>query len=118
MHDKRLRERGFNHSEKLAAGLSISAGLAFQAKAISRLRDTPQQVGLTYRQRQENVVGAFRAQSRLVAGQPVLIVDDVYTTGATLRECANALKDAGASTIWALTVACAKQDRDIPVSAQ
>lgn len=116
MHEKRLRERGFNHSERLAGAMGIAAGLAFQPAAIWRLRNTPQQVGLDYRQRQENVAGAFQANPGLAAGKSVLIVDDVYTTGATLRECGNALIAAGAVAVWALTVARAVQDRDSLVS--
>ncbi|HZC24106.1 MAG TPA: hypothetical protein VE866_12255, partial [Candidatus Binatia bacterium] len=73
---------------------------------LRRMRDTHSQIGLTSHQRRENLRGAFavvRAQE--VTGCEVLLVDDVYTTGATATECARVLQKAGASKVWVVTVA-------------
>jgi predicted amidophosphoribosyltransferase len=93
----------------LAARLSIAIGVPFHAEAVQRVRATRPQVGLNYHDRQTNVAGAFVADSALVSGQSVVVIDDVYTTGATLIACAEALRSAGAQQVWALTVASAFQ---------
>ncbi len=113
LHESRLKSRGYNQAALLAEPLARSANVPFRADAVRRIRDTPAQVGLGARDRQINVAGAFRAEPDLVLNQQVVIVDDVYTTGATLRECANALLEAGAVKVWALTVASAGH-RDYP----
>jgi competence protein ComFC len=107
LHDSRFRERGYNQSALLGQVLAECIGVSFNGEAIHRIRQTQQQVGLNMHERQENVAGAFSAGQRLVHGQRVIIVDDVFTTGATLRECAQALHEAGAECVWGLTVASA-----------
>ena len=107
LHAERLRERGYNQSALLAARLSIAIGVPFSAGAVQRLKATRPQVGLGYHDRQSNVAGAFTADSASVAGQSIVVIDDVYTTGATLSACAEALRAAGAQQVWALTVASA-----------
>jgi ComF family protein len=112
MHEGRLRERGYNQAALLAAPLAQAAGLPFHANVLQRTRETRTQVGLNARERHENVASAFVADSSLARGQQIVIVDDVYTTGATLRECASALLDVGAVKVWALTVAKAAHNHD------
>ena len=81
---------------------------------LERKRETASQIGLTSHQRRENLRGAFGvAQPELVKGREVLIVDDVYTTGATVSECARVLRRAGAAKVWVATVA-----RTLKLSAQ
>lgn len=111
LHEARLRARGYNQSALLAERLARSARIAYRSDLLSKMRDTQPQVGLNGRERALNVKDAFKA-SRDAANQMILLVDDVYTTGATLRECARALLEAGATQVWALTVASAKQ-RDV-----
>jgi competence protein ComFC len=121
LHARRLKSRGYNQSELLAGLLAHATNVPFRPDAIRRSRDTPAQVGLGARDRQLNVAGAFLAEGSVVGGQQVVIVDDVYTTGATLRACASALLEAGATKVWALTVANAvHRDRsdDAPASSQ
>jgi ComF family protein len=107
LHPTRFAERGYNQSALIGERLALRLGLPFEANAISRQRETRPQVGLNYSERQENVLDAFIAEPALVSKQHVIVIDDVYTTGATLKACAQALQAAGATTIWGLTVAVA-----------
>jgi ComF family protein len=108
----RLRERGYNQSSLLARPVSLATKVPFQPNAISRARETISQVGLSARQRHENVRDAFVANSNLVKGKVVLILDDVTTTGATLHNCSSALMHAGAKMVYGLTLARAVLDDD------
>lgn len=102
---QRARQRGYNQSTFLAIPLSLSSSIPLRPAALSRVRDTDAQVGLPARQRRINVNDAFKADSRLVGGKSVLLVDDVTTTGATMEACTNALKIAGAKAVYGLTLA-------------
>ena len=74
--------------------------------AMVRLRETSSQIGLTKRQRRENLRGAFRVnETQKIVGQEILLVDDVLTTGTTASECARMLRRAGAVEVWVATVA-------------
>ncbi len=103
MHDKRLRERGRNHASVIAHALGRLCGLPCE-EALRRTRNTAQQARLDGAQRRKNLTGAFQSRSRL-DGKSVLLVDDVATTGATLLECAAALREAGATRVLAATLA-------------
>jgi len=70
-----------------------------------RIRDTHSQVGLHAGERHTNVAGAFQADEKICRDKIVLVIDDIATTGATLNECAKALKSAGASLVFAFTMA-------------
>lgn len=102
---RRKRERGFNQSEYIAQPLARQLGITYRPNALVRLRDTKSQVGLSLTERRTNVQNAFKADSRLVTGNSILVVDDVATSGATLDACAEALLDAGAAVVYGLTVA-------------
>ena len=101
LHRRRLRKRGFNQAEEMSRALAGRIGVAFSGK-LRAVRGTRDQVELTAQQRRENVAGAFEVRGS-VAGK-VLLVDDVFTTGATLDECAGVLKRAGAREVHALTL--------------
>ncbi len=106
LHRARHKKRGFNQSLLLARELGASLGVPV-AELLKRTRDTPPQVGLNRKQRAENVRGAFILDAARFEqnGARILLIDDVFTTGATLRECARSLKIAGAGEICALTLA-------------
>jgi competence protein ComFC len=101
----RLAERGYNQAALLARPLALGIGLSYRPNGLGRVRETSSQVDLNVRQRKENVAGAFRAMQSQVKGQAVLLVDDVATTGSTLDACASALREAGAISVYALTLA-------------
>lgn len=106
LHPKRVRERGYNQSSLLARELSQLADLPVIDSSLVRLRDTASQVTITRaEERYANVKGAFNCRDGRFYGRHVLIVDDVCTTGATLDACASALKEAGAASVWGLTLA-------------
>ncbi len=111
LNKKRLRERGFNQAGLLAKHLAETIGLPYVTQALFRTKKTRSQVGLTRQERLENVQNAFLARSPLVRDKNVLIIDDVFTTGATMEACAKALKEGGAKVIVGLSLA-----RAIPTS--
>ncbi|MEN8185409.1 MAG: ComF family protein, partial [Myxococcota bacterium] len=104
-HPARLRRRGFNPAAELARPLARVHGIRFAPVALERLRDTRSQTGLDRRERGRNVAGAFRVRVGQAIPPLVWLVDDVVTTGATLREAAQALRDAGARNVTALCAA-------------
>jgi ComF family protein len=104
LHATRLRERGYNQSTLLAQQLSPACGLPVAEEALERTKATLPQVTLDAQQRRANVQDAFRACADRVRGKQVLLMDDVCTTGATLAACSQALKQAGAQSVWALTL--------------
>ena len=109
LHPRRVRQRGYNQAALLARALAPCLGLPLHEEWLLRERDTRSQVGLTRAERWANVDGAFRCpDSGALAGQRVLLVDDVLTSGATLRAGATVLRAAGAREIWALTLTRAR----------
>jgi len=103
LHASRQRERGYNQAALLGAVIADRLGWTQEPDLLVRVRQTRTQVGLGYRERQENVAGAFAvATPDRVKGCDVILVDDVYTTGATMRECALVLLQAGARTVRAV----------------
>ncbi len=108
LHPRRLKARGFNQSLLLAQAFSPKP---LTRELLLRSRYTVPQVGLNPRERRENVRGAFAvSEPEAVKGKKILLIDDLYTTGATVRECARVLKRAGAAGIDVLTVARVKNE--------
>lgn len=105
---RRFFRRKFNQSAELARALSVNSGVRFKPSVVKRVRQTRPQVGLERREREDNLRGAFRVPPEgalAVAGQRVLLIDDVYTTGATVRAVTIALKKGGAKAVDVLTFA-------------
>lgn len=107
LHPERERERGFNQAAALARALARLSGLPCDEWSLVRTTHTARhRAGMDARARRESVTDAFRVErTRLVEGERILLVDDVFTTGATVSACAVALKQAGALEVLVLTVA-------------
>jgi competence protein ComFC len=105
LHPGRLRQRGFNQAELLAAELRARLGLVAPPGRLHRTKATPPQVGHDRRWRLENVRGAFEWRGTDLGRRPVLLVDDVATTGATLDACAAALRAGGSGPVIGVSVA-------------
>ena len=106
LHPKRLRARGFNQAALLGARVASALGLPLDTRSLRRLRDTATQASLPREARRANVRGAFGVAPGELGR--VLLVDDVRTTGATLREAKRALRGAGAKRIRTLVLAQAQ----------
>lgn len=105
LHPSRLRQRGFNQAELLARELRRRFKLTAPRGALQRVRATPPQVGHDRRWRLENVRGAIEWHGDRLDGAPIIVVDDVATTGATLDACASALRAAGSGPVTGISVA-------------
>lgn len=106
LHARRFWLRRFNQSAELARHLGLLSGKPFEPGALKRVKPTRQQVGLGAMERAANVRGAFRVpenQGIKVRGRRVLLIDDVYTTGATVKAATRALLRGGASSVDVLT---------------
>jgi len=102
----RMRERGYNQAELIAKPLAHLLGIPFRSYLLLRTRPRPNQLRLTHRERWETVRGAYATHKMAQVDKlRVLLVDDVFTTGATLDACSRALKGAGAARVACLTVA-------------
>ena len=106
LHTQRHRERGYNQSEFIARGIQHELGYPISTRILKRIRKTRTQTALTAEQRQQNVEDAFRViKSDPIQNRPILLVDDVITTGATMNQCAEVLLNAGSGDVYALALA-------------
>ncbi len=107
LHSSRLRERGFNQSEEIArVALKLRPAFQMSTRVLVRRRATASQIGLTRHQRRANLRGAFEVIApELISARDVVLVDDVFTTGTTVSECARVLRRSGASRVFIATVA-------------
>lgn len=113
MYKKREKQRGFNQAELLARKMGSLLALSKQqpirvVKLLEKVKDNRSQVGLNPQERAENVKGVFEYYLPRVSHprevKSVLLVDDVYTTGATMNECKKVLRKAGVKNIWGFTL--------------
>ena len=117
LYPTKERQRGYNQAVLLAdvalAALKKSrSGWELRAAhgVLRRVRDTESQFSLTPKGRRRNLQGAFAVRDGAVLGREVLLLDDIYTTGATARECARVLRRAGARRVWVATLSRAQRE--------
>jgi ComF family protein len=111
LHDSRLRERGFNQAVELARPVAREFAIAMRHDVLVRTRATPAQSNLDAKMRRRNLRGAFEVAGNAALPAHVALVDDVMTTGATLRECAQTLRRAGVARVDAWAMARAPRGR-------
>jgi len=106
LHRQRLRERGFNQVLLLAKEISFQTGIPYRKTILQKKKPTIPQVTLSGLERERGLRGAFHVIGKQgLAGKSVLLVDDVYTTGATVNECSKVLRRGGAKRVDVLTLA-------------
>ncbi len=106
LHSARLREREYNQAERLARTLSVVSGIPLNEKLLLRVKSTETQTHLTREHRSENMKHAFAiAKDATLEGLRLVVVDDVFTTGATTNQCAAVLRKAGADEVCVWTLA-------------
>ena len=106
LHPTKLREREFNQAARLALGLSSNTSIPMAANAVRRLAATPSQTRLSREERFQNMQDAFSPlPGNLLEGKRAVLVDDVFTTGATTNACAEALLAGGAAKVCVWTLA-------------
>jgi ComF family protein len=107
IHPFRLAERGYNQSLLLAEEIGRECGIDVSDSVLVRNRNTMSQTQMPARERLANVRGAFGpGEDRRTVKGPLLLVDDIMTTGATLNECSRVLREMGAQKVYCLTAAC------------
>jgi ComF family protein len=108
IHHLRKAERGYNQTDYVAKGLSISLNVPYSARTVKRIKYTESQTKLNMNERAQNVSNAFKVTtSKKIKGKNILIVDDICTTGATILECGIVLYKSGANSIYASSIAIA-----------
>jgi ComF family protein len=108
LHPARLAERGYNQSALVARALARAHDARFIPRLLERVHETAQQAALDHAGRTDNVVGAFRVRQAIGSGR-VILVDDVVTTGATVRACLRALSENGVAVLAIAALARAKR---------
>jgi ComF family protein len=105
MHPKKKRRRGFNQSEEIAKIISQSTNIPLSTTLI-KIKETKPQMELNRIERMENIKNCFAINNeKEIENKTILLLDDVYTTGTTIEECAKVLKENGAKEVWGLTIA-------------
>jgi len=106
LHKRRLRWRGFNQAKEIAKELSVFLKIPVLDDILIKEKETHPQVNLSEKERKENIKGAFIVKNEeKIKRKKVLLVDDVFTTGATMEEATKVLKKSGAKEIWGIVVA-------------
>ena len=104
IHKKKRRKRGFNQAELIAGELEQLMGIPMDCEALVRVVKTVPMKELDNAHRVKNLQNAFQVREKVVRYRKVLIVDDIYTTGATFDACAAVLKDAGVSQVYGISL--------------
>jgi len=105
LYQQRLRSRGFNQSELIAKSISAELAIPLFLNTLIRFRETKPQFSLNKNERKENIKNAFLIINKEdISGKKVLLVDDIYTTGSTVRECKRVLLQGGAKSVFAIVL--------------
>ncbi len=106
MEKSSLKDRGYNQAEELAKQLSQIIEIPLVSNNLIKIKSTPSQTKLSAQKREENIKGAFIVKNPGdILGKKVFLVDDVYTTGSTMEECANVLRTFGVKEVWGIAIA-------------
>jgi ComF family protein len=106
LSDAKKRRRGFNQSEEIAKAIAGATSLPFFPDVLSKIKDNKAQAGLNREERMENIKNCFAVKNKdKIENKKILLLDDVYTTGSTMDECARILKESGAKEVIGLSVA-------------
>lgn len=108
LHKRKEKSRGYNQAEVLAMELSKELGIFFDNKILERVRYTVPQKELKDKERIKNIKNAFQIRKNGLEYSKIVLVDDIYTTGTTIDECAKVLIQAGASQVYFLTACVGK----------
>src|SRR5581483_3562989 len=101
LEKKKLKSRGYNQAEELAKELAKVLQVPVVSDVLVKTKSTLPQMKLSAAERQENLIGAFAIKNALdIKCKKIFLVDDVYTTGSTMEECARVLKESGAKSVW------------------
>jgi predicted amidophosphoribosyltransferase len=101
---RKQEQRGYNQAERLARPVAQALEKPLSTEGLSRIREKASQVELNVQSRRENVRGVFEADPAIVKGKRILLIDDVFTTGATIESASQALRDAKSGLVYAITV--------------
>jgi ComF family protein len=106
LEKKKLKNRGYNQSQELAQELAKTLKLPVIVNALIKIKPTQPQMKLSAKEREENLKGVFLVNNKEdITGKKIFLVDDVYTTGSTMEECARVLRDNGARSVWGIAIA-------------
>jgi len=105
LYKKRLKWRGFNQAEEIGKEVSEFLKIPLISNCLLKIKETPPQIELLETERKESVLGVFWVKKEEIEEEKILLIDDVFTTGATMEECARVLKKAGAKEVIGLVVA-------------
>ncbi len=106
METKKLKNRGYNQAEELAKELSKILKVPLISNNLVKIKKTLPQMKLSAKERQENLKNAFFIKNtKELSGKKIFLIDDVYTTGSTMEECAKTLKEAGIKSVWGIAIA-------------
>jgi ComF family protein len=109
LHSLRKFDRGFNQSKYIANGIGNEIGINVKSNILKRIRYTETQTNLTLKEREENISNAFQAKhKKMIEGNTFLLVDDIITTGATIKECGKVLLANCAVKVYACSAAIAE----------
>lgn len=112
IHQKRLKTRGYNQAKELASHLSNLTNIPL-IDCFEKIKNTPNQTSLSGKQRQENLKDAFKLIYKELKDKNILIIDDIFTTGATSNEVSKLIRNKGANKIYVLTVAHTAEHNDL-----